>query len=77
MSKAEILKELPKLTPEERDEIRLRLAELDHEQWLDDGELTDEEKRLIDARLDECEHTPGSFIPWEEAKARILANLKK
>lgn len=29
MSKAEILAELPKLTPEERDEIRLKIAELD------------------------------------------------
>jgi hypothetical protein len=27
--------------------------------------------------LDECERNPGSFIPWEEAKAKIMANLKK
>ena len=77
MSKSEILQELVKLTPEERNEIRLRLAEIDGEQWLDDGELTDEEKSLIDRRLDECEHNPGSFIPWDEAKSRILASLKK
>jgi hypothetical protein len=31
MSKSEILNELPRLTPAERQEIRLRLAELDEE----------------------------------------------
>ncbi len=77
MSKAEILAQLPKLTPQERQEVRLRLAELDDEQWLDEGELTDAEKQLIDARLDQCERKPETLIPWEEAKARILASLKK
>jgi len=42
MSKAEILSELPKLSPAERLEIRLQLARLDGEAWLDAGEpLTD------------------------------------
>ena len=77
MSKTEILTELPKLTPEERQEVRELLAEIDGTDWLDDGELTDEEKALIDTRLDECERNPSSFIPWDEAKARISASLKK
>ena len=77
MSKIEILEELPKLTAEERQEIRLRMAELDQDDWLDDGELTDEEKTLIDARLDACERNAGAFIPWEQAKARIAVGLKK
>lgn len=77
MSKAEILTELPKLTPEERQEVRELLAEIDGTDWLDDGELTDKEKALIDARLDECQSNPGSFIPWDEARARIDATLKK
>lgn len=76
MSKTEILTELPKLTPEERQEVRELLAEIDGTDWLDDGELSDEEKALIDVRLDECERNPGSFIPWHEAKARINASLK-
>ena len=38
MSKTEILEELPKLTKMERQEIRLRLAELDGDDWLDDEE---------------------------------------
>ena len=73
MSKTEILTELPKLTPEERQEVRELLAEIDGTDWLDDGELTDEEKALIDTRLDECESNPSSFVPWDEAKARISA----
>ena len=45
MSKTEILDELPKLTKIERQQIRLRLAELDSEDWLDDEEpLTVHEK---------------------------------
>jgi hypothetical protein len=48
MSKIEILEELPKLTKTERQEIRLRLAELDSEDWLDDADpLTVHEKRYL------------------------------
>ena len=77
MSKAEIIEELPKLTPEDRAEIQARLDELAGQGWLDDGELTDEEKRVVDLRLDECERNPSSFVPWEHAKAQIKASLKK
>ena len=38
MSKTEILEELPKLTKMERQEIRLRLDELDSDDWLGDEE---------------------------------------
>jgi len=52
MSKTEILDELPKLTKIERQEIRLRLAELDSEDWLDDQDpLTIHERALLEARL--------------------------
>lgn len=44
MSKTEILTELPKLTPEERQEVREVLAEIDGTDWLDDGELTHKEQ---------------------------------
>ena len=76
MTKVEILNELPKLTKVERQEIRELLAELDGETWLDDGELTEEEKRLIDSRFDECDRNPDAFIPWDEAKVRINASVK-
>ena len=62
MSKTDILEELPKLTLEERHEIRLKLAELDGDGWLDDDDpLTDDEKALLEARLMDA---PANI--WEE-----------
>ena len=70
MSKAEILAELPQLTPEERDEIRLRLAELDN-RWLDD------QKGLIESRIEAHEKHPETAIPWEEFNARLRRRLRQ
>ena len=77
MSKADILREPPKLTPEERHELRLRLAELDQDDWLDAGLLTGPEKALIEERFRELETNPDASIPWEEAKARLLAPFQR
>jgi putative addiction module component (TIGR02574 family) len=78
MSKTEILEELPKLTSEERREVRLKLAELDADDWLDaDDPLTDEEKALLEARLVDIEQHPEKSIPWEEAKRRIEERFGK
>ena len=78
MSKTEILEELPKLTSEERYEIRLKLAELDGDRWLDDDDpLTDEQKALLETRLADIEQHPESSITWEEAKERIEARFAK
>jgi putative addiction module component (TIGR02574 family) len=77
MSKADILAELPKLTPAERQEVRLKLARLDGEAWLDAGDpLTDTEKALLDARLAAYEQDPNAGSSWEEVEARIRARLK-
>ena len=76
MSKVEILEELPKLTREERKEIRSRLAELDGNLWLDaDDPLTDAEKALLDARLAAYEKDPDAGSSWAEVEARIRARL--
>lgn len=77
MSKAEILAQLPKLSVAEREEVRLRLAEIDGEEWLDDGTLTDDQKALLEARFRDLEANPHASIPWEEAKAQLLAALKR
>ena len=78
MSKAEILAELPKLTPAERQEVRLKLTQIDREEWLDTNEpLTDTEKALLDARLAAYEKDPDAGSSWEEVEARILARLKR
>jgi hypothetical protein len=76
MSKAEILQELPKLTKDERFEIRVKLAEMDSDGWLDaDDPLTDPEKALIEARLEDMEKHPENAIPWREAEARLKARF--
>ena len=78
MSKTEILDELPKLTKEERFEIRLKLAELDGDNWLDDDDpLTDEQKALLEARLTDMELYPERSIPWAEAKRRLQERFMK
>jgi hypothetical protein len=78
MSKTEILDELPKLTKTERQEIRLRLAELDSEDWLDDEDpLTDHEKALLDARLAAYAKDPDAGSTWEEVEGRIRARLSR
>ena len=76
MSKTEILEELPKLTPEDRYEIRLRLAELDGDGWLDDDDpLTGEEKALLAARLAAYEKDPDAGSLWEEVEGRVRTRL--
>src|SRR5215510_13019045 len=67
MSKTEILDELPKLTKEERFEIRLKLAELDGDNWLDDDDpLSDEQKALLETRLKDMEMHPETSIPGQK-----------
>src|ERR1044071_5683947 len=76
MSKTEILEELPKLTKTERQEIRLRLAELDSDDWLDDEEpLTVHEKALLEARLAAFAKAPDAGSTWEEVEGQIRAHL--
>jgi putative addiction module component (TIGR02574 family) len=76
MSKTEILEELPKPTSAERYEIRLKLAELEGDDWLDeDDPLTDEQKALIESRIEAHERNPETAIPWEELKARLNRRL--
>ena len=78
MSKTEILEELPRLTREERFEIRLKLAELDGDAWLDDDDpLTDEQKALLEARLVDMKQHPEKSSPWEEAKRRLEERFVK
>ena len=75
MIKFEILEALPKLSAEERREIRAKLNELDNEACPDDGEISEREKAIIEARLDEYDQNPEIGSSWKEAKARVLAGL--
>jgi len=72
MSKAEILAELPKLNPEERAEIQAKLKELAADAWLDaDDPLPDNQKALLEERLDDLEKHPEKSIPWSQAKTHL------
>ena len=78
MSKAQILEELPRLTPEERTEIQLRIEDLatfGADGWRTDCDLTETEKQLLEARLDDAEKHPEKSIPWAEAEARLKARF--
>jgi putative addiction module component (TIGR02574 family) len=78
MGKAEILQQLPALAPVERQEIREKLDELDATagiEWLDNCDLTDDEKRLLEQRLAAMEKNPEAGSSWEEVEARIRAKL--
>ena len=77
MSKVEILEELPKLTAQDRQEIRQKLNEIDGAEWLDgDDPLTDEERTLLEARLAAYEREPNAGSSWEEVEARIQSRIK-
>jgi len=57
MSKTEILQELPRLTREQRGEIVAKARELDGEDWVDPSVIEDE-KRILDAELEEFARAP-------------------
>jgi hypothetical protein len=78
MTKAEILQELLKLPANEREEILLKLVELNGNDWLDhDDPLSNEEKAMLDARLADMEQNPESSIAWIEAKRQIEERFGK
>ena len=71
---SEILDELPRLTKTVRQEICLRLAELDSEEWVDDEDpLTVHKKALLDSRLAAYAKDPDAGSTWEEVEGRIRA----
>ena len=79
MNKNQMLLELPKLTPEERNEIRRKLAQLDDgSQWLDTADpLTPAEKALLEERLIRYENDSDAGSTWEEVEARVASRLRR
>ena len=77
MSKAEILTELPNLSAKERREILDRLLQLEGEGWLDDADLTDDERQLIESRLEAHRQNPDAAIPWDDVEAKLIARFGK
>ena len=71
MNKAQILEELPKLRPEERDEVLDRLHELAEKDLLAGVGISPEEKIFLDREWAEFEKQPEEGTPWREVAAPI------
>jgi hypothetical protein len=75
MTKEEILQELPKLVPKDRDDLLFRLHELS-EQDLISGAVSPSsiplsEKVLLDAEWEEYQHQPHAGEPWSDVYSRL------
>lgn len=66
MSKAEILAQLPKLSPQERGEILAELWRMEEASG-----PTDQEKTLLDEAQADYEANPAAGSPWSEVEARL------
>jgi len=75
MSKAEIIAQLPKLSPEDRAEVQAKLDELAGDAWQDRGELSEADKQSLNTTLAAYEKTTDAGSSWDQAKARIQAKL--
>lgn len=75
VSKTDILAELPKLTREERREVVMIVHQIDGDDWLDEGELSFEEKAKLESRLAGHEEDPKTSVPWPEFEARLNRRL--
>ena len=57
--------------------MRLRLAELDGDDWLEDEDsLTVYERALLEARLESYAKDPHAGSTWEEVEGRIQALIR-
>jgi putative addiction module component (TIGR02574 family) len=70
MSLTEILAEIPKLSFAERQEIIRRTLEVE------DGDLTAEEKAILDERLDDFRRNPNAGVPVDQLKSEVSRLLK-
>lgn len=66
MSKAEILAQLPKLSPQERGEILEQLWQMEEASG-----PTPREKALLDEAQASYDTNPGAVTPWSEVEARL------
>ena len=76
MRTAEIFDELPRLSKQDREVIRLKLTDLDGGGW--DGTadpLSDADKILIESRIAEHERDPAAAIPWEQFEEGLKRRL--
>ena len=77
MSKSAILEEHPKLSAEDRQEIRLCMAELERDDWLDDGVWTNADKIMIEGRVMDFARNPDTSVSWAVAETRLTSHYGK
>ena len=70
MSTAEILAQLPRLTPADREMVRARLDDIDAA-----APLSPEEKRIVDERVAAYRQNPGAGVFWTVAEAEIRQQI--
>src|SRR5687767_11525143 len=76
MTRSALLKEASKLSKDER-------LELVQDLWdtiaaePDDGNISDEERLILEERLRDHEANPQDVVPWEVARAEIRAALEQ
>jgi putative addiction module component (TIGR02574 family) len=70
MSTTEILAQLPRLSPEERDLVRSRLDDIDSS-----APLTPAEKQLVDQRVAAYRQNPDAGVSWAVAEAEIRKQI--
>jgi putative addiction module component (TIGR02574 family) len=72
MSKAEILRELPRLNSVDLQEIFDRIWQIEEEQLLSGhANPSDEEKALLDREFEDYSRDPDAGSSWEEVKSRL------
>lgn len=76
MSKAEILAELARLSPQDLADVQAKLDELVADAWQDRGELSDADKQSLDAALAAYEKSPDAGSSWDQVKARVQSKLR-
>jgi hypothetical protein len=70
MSTTEILAELSRLTPAEREAVRFRLDDLDAA-----APLTPEEQKLVAERVAAYRQNPGASVSWAVVEGEIRQQL--
>ena len=70
MSTSEILAQLPRLTPGEREQVRSKLDEIDSA-----TPLSPEERELIEARVAAYRQRPQDSVSWGVAETEIRKEL--
>jgi putative addiction module component (TIGR02574 family) len=43
--------------------------------WLDAADLTDEERQVIESRLEAHRQNPDAAIPWVDVEAKLVARF--